>query len=196
MRKNLLFILAALIAWKLFTQPGSVSYGPGVTAAEPPLQTSSSYDPFRYLGHNITPVADFTLKAKVLSRKDYSRGREAKFSPTDLALGWGNMSDESVIDKISISQRNRFYYWRVTEFPIPRKQIETQSANMHLVPANQWVAEELQNVRVGDLIQLSGSLINISADDGWRWRSSKTRNDIGAGACELIWVDSLTIQQL
>lgn len=188
--------MAGVIIWKVLTQPSPVSYGPGVKVSEAPLQTSNTKEPFSYAGHNITPVADFSLKAKVLSRKNYSIGREAKFSPTDLALGWGNMSDESVIEKISISQRNRFYYWRVSEFPIPRKEIETQSANMHLVPANQWVAEDLKEVRVGDLIQLSGSLINISSDDGWRWKSSKTRNDIGAGACELVWVESLDILEL
>jgi hypothetical protein len=27
-----------------------------------------------------------------------------------------------------------------------------------------------------------------SGRDGWRWRSSLTRNDTGAGACEVIFV--------
>ena len=30
------------------------------------------------------------------------------------------------------------------------------------------------------------------AADGWRWRSSLTRDDSGGGACELVYVCSIT----
>jgi hypothetical protein len=29
---------------------------------------------------------------------------------------------------------------------------------------------------------------------GWRWVSSLSREDTGAGACELIWVESLSVR--
>ena len=31
----------------------------------------------------------------------------------------------------------------------------------------------------------------MRAPDGWRWRSSLTREDTGAGACELVWVERI-----
>jgi hypothetical protein len=31
------------------------------------------------------------------------------------------------------------------------------------------------------------------APDGWRWRSSLTREDTGAGACELVWVERIAV---
>jgi hypothetical protein len=52
----------------------------------------------------------------------------------------------------------------------------------------------IKEIRNGDIVQLSGSLVNVvSESDGWRWKSSQTRNDTGKGACELIWVESLQI---
>lgn len=75
--------------------------------------------------------------------------------------------------------------------PIPRREIETHSANMHMIPANDSVARSLARVGKDDRIRLSGKLVRIEADDGWRWVSSLSREDTGAGACELVWVESL-----
>ena len=123
---------------------------------------------------------NFCIKAKVLAKENYYTGREADLSPTDLALGWGNMSDESILQTIEISQSRRFYYWHVNSFPIPRHEIETHSANMHLIPANDSVKSVIGKIRNGDIIELSGSLVNvISNDDDWQWKSSQTRNDTG-----------------
>jgi len=60
------------------------------------------------------------------------------------------------------------------------------------VPANAEVARTLADVDVGDVLDLKGQLINVNADDGWRWRSSLTFTDTGKGACELLWLESLT----
>ncbi|MCW9000949.1 MAG: hypothetical protein OQK04_19715, partial [Kangiellaceae bacterium] len=119
---------------------------------------------------------------------------EADLSPVDLALGWRNMSDESVLEKIDISQSGRFYRWYVDSFPIPRREIEVHSANMHLIPSNELVADTISKVRKGDIVEISGSLVSVvSNKDGWRWKSSLTRNDTGSGACELIWVEDIYI---
>ena len=82
----------------------------------------------------------------MLSRELYSLDREADLSPIDLALGWGHMSDSAVLEKIKISQSQRFYFWRVDEFPIPRGDIERSSANMHMIPANDALASRLKSV--------------------------------------------------
>ena len=56
--------------------------------------------------------------------------------PSHLALGWQQMSDSAVLDHIEVSQSNRFYSWSVRRFPIPRRAIEIESADMHLIPAD------------------------------------------------------------
>ncbi len=193
--KKLFFILIALgVFWKFYNYTGSVSLGPGVMVSEVPLQESvSSTITHKFDDYTINEIATFHIKAKVLAKKNYYLGRESDLSPTDLALGWGNMSDESILDKIEISQSNRFYFWRVESFPIPRKEIETHSANMHLIPADESVARIIGEIRNGDIVEISGSLVNVTAQDNWRWRSSQTRNDTGKGACELILVKNLYI---
>ncbi len=194
--KNLalvLFLIAA--AWTLLTS-GPVELGPGVKVTEAPIQTAlSGNDRFAFKDYQITRLANFEIKAKILSKTAYSFGRESNLSSVDLALGWQNMSDESVLENIKISQSNRWYYWRVKEFPIPRREIETQSANMHLVPADSLVEDMINSVKQGQIIEMSGSLIRADASDDWHWQSSLSREDTGAKACELVYVESITIVQ-
>ena len=105
MKKLLIIIVLAGAGWHFYSQPGQITLGPGVQANEVPLQESiRSPSIHRLDSYKITELADFQIKAKVLSKKDYTFGREADLSPTDLALGWGNMSDERILDHISISQ--------------------------------------------------------------------------------------------
>jgi hypothetical protein len=103
------------------------------------------------------------------------------------------MSDETILDQIDIRQSGRFYYWHVKSFPIPRKEIETHSANMHLVPESSQIAEQLKDVRVGQLVSIKGYLIKATGQNGFVWKSSQTRHDTGNGACELIFVKSLRL---
>lgn len=145
----------------------------------------------QFNGYTIQPVASFQATARVLSTEHYRRGREAELSPVDLALGWGPMADDAVVDALDIRQSGRFFFWRAESFPIPRRDIETHSANMHMIPASQEIDHRLRAVRAGDQIRLRGYLVRVEASDGWQWRSSLTRDDTGAGACELVLLESL-----
>ena len=195
MKQRLLFIIfVLLVLFMWFNRTETGSYRPGIVASNMPVQQDLDVqEQVKKDDYVLTKLAKFDIEARVLAREDYSYGRESDLSPVDLALGWGRMSDVSVLSKISISQSGRFYYWRTDNFPIPRQEIETHSANMHMIPANDEVADLLDDVRQGDVVQLSGSLVKAAASDGWIWRSSLTRNDTGAGACELILVDRVTI---
>lgn len=195
--KFIFFIaLISVGAFQYFSQR-PVSRGAGVIASQQPTQqsipNSSNQQGFTHNGYQITPLEEFAIEARVLAAKDYTFGREADLSPVDLALGWGAMSDEAVLKDIKISQSNRFYFWRVESFPIPRQEIETQSANMHMIPADSQVERTLKSVRPGQVVKLTGYLVEAKADDGWRWKSSLTRNDTGNGACEVVFVKTLSV---
>ena len=193
--KKLLFIIAVVgIAFWQHDQNRVIDNIDGMIAKAAPIQKNlSNASTFKYEDYTFTPLANFAIEARVLSRKKYSSGREGNLSPLDLALGWGPMSSNQVLDKIDISQGNRFYYWRVQEFPIPKKEIIRHSSNMHMIPANEQVAKQLADVREGNVVALVGQLVKINASDGWRWKSSLSRTDTGAGACELIWVKEVSI---
>lgn len=186
---------AALIGFGLWQhlQTRSVSTGPGVLAAAEPQQGDTRSDVFAFKGYTLQPLQDFTIEARVLGSETYRSDREAELSPVDLALGWGPMSDSAVLDKVKISQTGRFYYWHVDEFPIPRQEIEQSSANMHMIPADGTIERRLKDVRPGQVVRIDGWLVEARGSDGWRWRSSLTRNDTGAGACEVIFVRDLQV---
>ena len=165
----------------------------GVLVVDAPLQSEPVSRAATQIGHfELVPLADFSLDARVLSRADYRLGTESELSPTDLALGWGRMSDTAVIAQLDISQSGRFYSYRWSgEPPIPAAEIVVSSANMHLIPADATVAKAIARVRVGEVIALRGELVEARRQDGWRWRSSLRRDDSGAGACEVVLVDAI-----
>ena len=194
MKKNILIALSIISVWFIFIREEHVSLGPGVLAPETPIQvTIESPESFSFKDYTITPIATFNIKAKALSIENYHSGRESDLSPVDFALGWGNMSDESILASIDFSQSNRWYRWHVEQFPIPRRDIETHSANMHLIPANGYIKSMIDNTRTGDIVAISGTLVKVEAQDGWQWRSSLTRTDTGNHACELVWVEQFEI---
>lgn len=186
----ILVIYGAYHSWH--SQP--IVHGDGVIASDTPQQHKVSNAPLQTInGYQITPLAEFSIKARVLSTENYNFGREADLSPVDFALGWGRMSDEAVLKQIAITQSNRFYFWHVDSFPIPREEIETHSANMHLVPADNSVKKILKSIRTGQVVTIEGYLIEAKAPDGWHWVSSLTREDTGNGACEVVLVKSIHI---
>ena len=171
-----------------------VIHGVGEIAPNEPVQTKTHAADIRLNNFTLTPLANYAIEARVLSKEDYHVGVEATLSPADLALGWGVMSDEGVLNKIDISQTNRFFYWHVDEFPIPQHEIEVHAANVHIIPANDAVKRALDKVRAGQLVRLKGQLIEAKRADGWHWRSSLTREDTGSGACELMYVTELYVR--
>lgn len=194
MKKLLLVIVLIGAGFWQYDQNRVVEQADGVVAKAEPIQRDLENSPaFTHDGYNFTPLANFAIEARVLSRKKYSLGREADLSPLDLALGWGPMSDNRVLDKFSISQGNRFYYWRVEQFPIPQAEIIRHSSNMHMIPANEQVATQLAAVRQGSVVSIIGQLVKITAADGWHWQSSLSRTDTGNGACELVWVKEVSV---
>ncbi|HMB56555.1 MAG TPA: hypothetical protein VKM35_05035 [Arenimonas sp.] len=176
--------------------PIACTLPPSFVTPDQPLQSpvDGRMSPVRMGNATITPLAGFSLEARVLSREDYSLGTETKYSPTDLALGWGPMANPQVSDRLDISQSGRWYHyrWGSDGPPIPLQQIIVSSANMHMIPADGGVADALSRVRQGDTVRVNGWLVRVDSDDNWHWQSSLTREDSGGGACEVIYLCSIS----
>lgn len=190
----LLLLLVGYGAWQAWA--GRAQPQPdGILAADEPRQVALGRSVrLEKPGYSLEPLARFEIEARVLGKEQYRSDREAALAPVDLALGWGRMSDSAVLKKISISQSNRFYFWRVDEFPIPQEEIVTSSGNMHMIPADAAIEKRLKALRAGQIVRLSGYLVEASTADGWHWRSSLSRSDTGFGACELVWVEDLAVR--
>jgi hypothetical protein len=169
-----------------------VRHDPGVLVKDEPIQKPTTAPGWEKEGYHFTPLAEFDAKVLILHLKKYRTGRESDLSPIDLAVGWGPMSDQSVIDRLEISQSGRWYEYKARLLPLPQKLIAVSSSNMHMIPANDEVDDALGDLHRGDVISFSGYLVEVRADDGWHWRSSTTRTDEGNGACEVVWVKRLS----
>ena len=194
--KKLLFALPLLIIiFAYFFWPETViTYPPGITAPTPPHQTNlNGVQKWTEGEYTIEALADYKIKARVLSRNNFSFGKESDLSPFDLALGWGPMSDQSVIDRINITQSNRWYHWQADVLPIPKKDISLNSANTHIIPKDETVENKFDKVYKGSLIEMKGYLVKVTAPGGWHWVSSLKRDDTGGGACELFWVEEINV---
>lgn len=195
MNRKLLLVLMCLLAFGAYKhyQHRPVVHDVGEIAPDAPIQTSTGTADIQFNGFTLTPLANYSIRARVLSTEDYSLGTEAELAPTDLALGWGPMSDEAVLSKIKVTQGNRFFYWHVDEFPIPQREIEIHAANTHIIPANDSIKRQLSKIRPGQVVSIKGELVEAKRSDGWHWRSSLTREDTGAGACEVVYVTELSV---
>jgi hypothetical protein len=181
-------------AWQFFGDR-PVGREPGVLVDSIPSQRLlEDAHPIEFKGVVLKPRAEFSAEVRVLGRERYRVGELAEVAPLDIAVGWGEMSDSSVLQDIDISQRGRFYHWQYDDRPpIPEIHIISQSANWHLIPANALVWRSLRDLRVGDLVTLEGTLVDIESAEEGVMKTSLRRDDSGAGACEILLVDEAEI---
>ncbi len=146
--------------------------------------------------YKVTMKHSYKIKARVLSKKEYTNDQPANISRYDLALGWGDMSNVNLLDKLSIGQGRRFYMYRWQgESPISPQKIRIMSANTHIIASNNEVMSELRAISKYDIIYMEGYLVDVAmeGEDGrfWYWSSSETRRDKGDGACEVMYVTKI-----
>jgi hypothetical protein len=193
--KTLAFIVVLVGAWFAYHRiKAPITYPPGVLIAAEPQQTATTPDDsaFDEGKFHFQPLAHFALDARVLHRKIYRYDHAAVLVPVDLAVGWGRMSDQAVIDQLEISQSARFFWYQYQrQPPIPSEEIVSHATNLHLIPSNDAVAARCKSLRTGELIHLSGLLVEATGPEIGTWRSSLSRTDSGNGACELVWVEQL-----
>jgi hypothetical protein len=185
-------IVLAVFGWQYLHRP--ITYAPGVLIPAEPEQTATADEPVRRGDFQLKPLAHFSIDARVLHRENYHFDRQASLVPVDLALGWGPMSDQRVLDQLKITQSMRFYWFEYKmPPPIAKEEIISHSTNLHVIPENAGVASVCRSLRTGALVRLSGDLVEATRSDGGVWRSSLSRTDTGNGACELMLVKEVTM---
>ena len=164
-----------------------------------PKQNPTARKPFVRIIDGIstefTPIADYTIAGRVVSKSHYYVNWESKLAPVDLAIAWGDLLNEKYTS-VEFSHGNRFYNYRVGadlvgEIPF----IGRHSANEHLIPADPYIKKVLKSIKVNEVIEISGFLVNVKTLDQKQYRlnTSVRRDDTGGGACEVIFVTEVKI---
>lgn len=145
-----------------------------------------------FAGYHMNILEPYEGEFRIFSKKNYHFGQQAEISPLDLMVGWGEMTNPDIYQKIDFNQSNRFGYWRTnTTPPLPIPDLQRQMANMHIIPENATIARQLRRLDKDDLVYLKGQLVEVKDTTGWLWRSSLSREDTGNGACELMLVSEV-----
>lgn len=132
----------------------------------------------------------FAGEFRILGSKEYHQDEQAKFSPIDYAVTRGMFTEPEIARQISINQYDRFLNWKMARPPISPHLATQLVNNMHIIPGNPEIAEQIKKVKRGDLVRLQGDLVQIN-DKDLVWKSALDWNGVGDGACRLIRVDSI-----
>lgn len=176
--------------------PSARSAAPIDPTAEPAQQTIElpASRPIEVGGERwqLTPRARYRVAAIVVAKARYRWGRSARLAPYDLALVWGELAQLGLHRQIRWSQGDRNYRW-IHDLDFPHENadafIAAHSANTHLIVESDNLRRALDEVTVGEAVELAGDLVSVRlADTGgdWRWESSLSRRDRGDGSCELL----------
>ena len=189
-----LALLAILIGIAGYWSKRPIERAPGVLAESVPQQSASDGTAFRVGNAQITPRALYDITARVLSVERYRIDAGSALAPVDFAVGWSKMSDSAQLKHFRVTQGARFFTIYPDSGAIDLHEALRSASNMHLIPATAGVRDQLLRARVGNIVHLRGSLVDVNRDDGFTWHTSLTRDDTGDGACELMWVEAVELR--
>ena len=192
------------LQWAMHDRP--VGHAPGSLVKETPeIILRSSRPPWRDThGFQYTARADLDARAVVLSRANYHIGEFASFSPTDLAIAWGELSDRSVYEQFKFSEMGSPLAGRFV-FPEIRRGTEMSRrpfaevsnfllmhlTHVHTIPADAAVAHKLSGIRPGQVVRLKGVLVDVVSPANGRYNTSLALFDYN---CEIMWVDAIDLE--
>lgn len=196
------FLVGALVGVGLLTGCN----GPEIPLADPPqfsneapVQTALSSAPPIRAAEDVFLArrAAYQLDALVMSRKGYDgliTGDElGHVVPVDLALAWGRAARPDAQSVLTIRQSGRWFHWRYpggVSLPVPTSELVRTMANVHIIPADVFQADAIARVEAGRCYRFGGTLVDIeSKNPRLVRRTSLTRADSGAGACEIFRVE-------
>jgi hypothetical protein len=183
-------VVVAMMGWQSFSQR-PVKHPAGMMIPEEPVQgpLPSGKTAWMVGDNRIQPLATYRIKARVLHTERYRWDTMADLSPLDLGVGWRVMSDETWATQSEFSNSSRYLSWHYDSPDFPGEAAVCIS-NMHLLPAKARVRDRLLSLRRGELVELSGYLVEVQRPGMNPWTSSLTRLDSGDGACEIMWVEA------
>jgi hypothetical protein len=200
-----ILFVTAILGFLLLSQPRSTIVSQETFLLQPiddPIQSSvtgEAADTTVWEENGMTwtmqPQASYQIAARVLGNKRYYDWQSGVV-PRDLALGWGDMSEPAVDEWIHWEQFNRLYHYEWNNGAYSRGYIIGHSANVHIIPATENLDKALRQVEKNDVIYLEGYLVDLQVRGGnreGRVSTSLTREDSGAGACEILYVERLVM---
>jgi len=194
----LLLLLTACRDWRGRVDPARAAAEPEQEpAAGEPVELEKKGHLVRLLPRATYRITGYAVETsrKLLDEWDFAM-------PMDLALAWGPVADPAVLRQLDFHLSGRYVSYRYQgAIPgAPAPVLASHIANNHLIPADERVADELDRIRIGDLVTLTGRLVDVEIRDGSgrqvaQMRTSLRRDDVGSGACENVYVEAVAVER-
>ncbi|NOX17043.1 MAG: hypothetical protein GXO87_02025 [Chlorobi bacterium] len=187
------FILAAAVVFavvKFYPRKSEIRYPPGELVKNyPVLRKLKKEKKWTKEDFEITAVRRLEMKARVLGKENYSNDDVSDISPCDLAVGWGPLSNQKILDCIEFSQSQRALSWSVKNAVSSDKEIELHSSDMLVIPSSEKIEYALDSVETGNIVYVQGYLVNIKKGC-MHWNTSTRWDDLYS---EIVWIEKLKI---
>lgn len=191
------FILICIVAfagyyvWAFFP----VNHGPGITAPDAPTTSRITWEkPFPFKDYTIVPIKKVEGTVRVLKHKRYFFDSKSDYSPADVLVGWGDLSDERNLDHLHFTANNRVSDIEYSRPPLPINQLYQQTALWHLVPSNQEIEKEIKHMREGNILSIAGFIVNIESEIEFGWRSDTINKGGNQHPNTIVWVTEIKVK--
>ena len=140
--------------------------------------------------------AQYQLSALIVHTKRYYSGPFGWLAPWDYAACWGKV--EEWLPYLNFSQVGRFCTYKYQNpSPVDVEYVQCHMSNNHMIPSTLNIRRALHLTRKGDKVIVTGYLVwvmaNLKKYGTTNWNSSLVRTDKGDGACEILYVTKLQI---
>lgn len=188
---SLLALTSACSDWREKVTPGLAVAEPTQTPVPPSERTIDAP-----LGRaTLHARARYAIRAWVVATDDTFDDLWTDVAVLDLSLAWGPVASPAVLGTMTFHLKRRYVSARWSgEMPLDLRTVMRHLSNHHLIPSSPEVLKELRRAKPGDLVTLEGLLVDVERS-GRTMKTSLSRDDIGDGACEILWVERAKVER-
>lgn len=147
----------------------------------------------------IEPLYDYTLYGMVVSLKqhDGDTGLHKMWNDhlnvADLCVVWSDTAFSSHLSKVEFWNGQFTCFYQTSDRQAWADFNGHQLSNNHLITEDKYLRKKINNLNIGDQIEIQGWLANYQTHNSGKRGTSITRTDTGNGACETIYVNDVRI---
>jgi len=197
------FVWLLISFWNRNDLPADIDFVPEL--ADEPRQARTLTKPFeaKFQGvkYLVEPEYEYDLYGMVVSFRHHDGNSRMHFlandhlNMLDVCVVWGETAKGRRLDKIkfwngiftcNVSTRDGVA-WAAFDM--------NELSNNHLISDDEFIRDQVRDIRVGDQVRFRGYLASYSSPNGGKRGTSTTRTDTGDGACETVFIEKFEIVQ-
>ncbi len=195
------FVWLLVSFWNRNDLPRDIDYVAAVL--NEPVQKATHKPPFDaiYNGvdYRVEPQYEYDLAGMIVSFRHHDgksrmhRRANDHLNMLDVCVIWGDNTRNPHLSEISFWNGIFTCNVKTTDQAAWEAFDMYQLSNNHLISDDEFVRDQVKDIKVGDQIRVHGYLASYSSENGGTRGTSTTRLDTGDGACETIFVERFSI---